>query len=282
MVRIGTSSFSSPDWVGVFYRPGTATKDFLKYYSSEFDTVELDTTYYSIPSKSTVKNWFDTTPDNFLFSAKFPRRIVHGGKGAEPDAQIILDSDSAIKDKDRFLETIGHLESKLGVLLLQFPYFSQKIFPDPDLIFERLEKFIENLPRQFKYAIEIRNPKWMNSKFARLCAKFAVTPVMVDHSWMPHGDQLDDEFHVNDSGINYIRLLGDRKKIEALTSTWDKEVIDRSDNLRRWAKLLEKMTARGQTSFVYINNHYAGHAPATARRLKQLCQEIISGGNEND
>src|SRR5206468_3839445 len=77
LVRFGTSSFSSEDWVGPFYPPGTAPGDFLRHYAHAFDTVEVDATYYAVPSARTVDGWVAKTPEGFLLAAKFPRSIVH-------------------------------------------------------------------------------------------------------------------------------------------------------------------------------------------------------------
>ncbi len=276
-IRIGTSSFSSRDWVGPFYPPGTGERDFLTFYSSVFDTVEIDSTYYAIPSKRTVGKWVDSTPDDFIISVKFPRSIVHGGKGSKPDQNEILIGDSAKSECDRFLDSIELLGSRLGLILLQFPFFSAEIFPASEMFFDRLENFLENLPSRFHYAIEIRNRRWLDSRFVGLCRKFEAVPVMVDQAWMPHGDELPEIFQPPLGQNGYIRLLGDRKRIESITSSWDKEVIDQSDRLQRWAILLAEMAARGLSNFVYINNHYAGHAPATAKRLQRLYDDIVSG-----
>jgi len=89
-LHIGTSSFSEEDWVGPFYPEKTQPRDFLKYYATRYDTVEIDATYYAIPSEHTVDGWNQKTPDGFLFAAKFPRSIVHCGTGARPRGDLVL------------------------------------------------------------------------------------------------------------------------------------------------------------------------------------------------
>src|SRR5204862_5938110 len=89
LVRFGTSSFSSGDWVETFYPPGTLPRDFLRFYATEFDTVEVDSTYYAVPAPRVVDGWAEKTPDSFLLSAKFPRSVVHGGEEARPDPSKI-------------------------------------------------------------------------------------------------------------------------------------------------------------------------------------------------
>ena len=87
-VRFGTSSFSSEDWVGPFYPAGTPAGAMLTHYAQVFDTVEVDSTWYALPSQRVVDGWAEKTPEGFLLSAKFPRSIVHGGAGARPDARL--------------------------------------------------------------------------------------------------------------------------------------------------------------------------------------------------
>ena len=277
LVHFGTSSFSSRDWVGSFYPKGAKAMDFLKYYARHFDIVEVDSTYYSIPSEYTVDGWLEKTPLNFKISAKFPRSIVHAGKDKKPDAQRILDRDATYPDRDRFLETMQRLGDSLGPLLIQFPYFSKKVFSYRDVFVERLDRFLADLPREFKYAVEIRNRHWLKKDFAELCRKHNVALVLADQAWMPHGDQVMEWFDPVTSGFSYIRLLGNRREIEELTRTWEKEVLDRSELLERWAEVLKRLAERSIETYVFANNHYAGHAPSTAKKLRELFFNLVNG-----
>lgn len=279
LVRFGTSSFSSPDWVGPFYPVGTKPDEYLRHYATQFDTVEVDATYYSLPTERMVDRWIGETPESFLISAKFPRAIVHAGKDAKPDASKILMPDATYDIRDRFLEVMARLQGRLGSLLIQFPYLSRREFPDSMIFFERLNRFLADLPGNYRYAVEVRNRSWLNKELAGICRSHRVSLALVDHAWMPHGDEVVAKFDLVTANPVYIRLLGDRKKIEVITSSWDKEVVDQSDRLQRWAKLLFDFAARQIPILVYINNHYAGHAPATLRRLREmLLQEIESRG----
>lgn len=270
LVRFGTSSFSSGDWVGPFYPDGTPPSDFLRYYATEFDTVEIDATYYAIPSAATVDGWAEKTPEHFLIAAKFPRSIVHGGEGSRPDPETVLDSDSARRNCDRFLEVIGRLGPRLGPLVLQFPYFAKAIFPSSKPFMERLDRFLENLPQGFRYAVEIRNGRWLTADFVALCRRHEAAVVLVDQGWMPMPDELAEKFDPISADFAYIRLLGDRREIEAITKSWEREVIDRGEKLQRWANYLAGLADLAIPTLVYINNHYAGHAPATVRRLQEM------------
>lgn len=284
LIRFGTSSFSSRDWVGSFYPPGTRPRDYLPIYARRFDTVEIDATYYAVPTEQTVKGWARKTPGGFLISTKFPKDIVHGGTGRNPDPRKVLDPDFSYPLRDEFLGVMKHLGPRLGPLLIQFPFFNEGVFGSAGGFFDRLDRFLEDLPREgFSYAIEIRNPGWMGQEFADLCRKHRVTMVLVDQAWMQHADDLEKRFDpVTTPDLCYIRLLGDREVIEQITTTWEKEVLDRGDRLSRWAAFLLRMLEREVPTLVYVNNHYAGHAPATLERLRTQFRELAEGkGNRH-
>jgi uncharacterized protein YecE (DUF72 family) len=269
-LHFGTSSFSSTDWVGPFYPEGTKPAGFLKYYSGVFRSVEIDSTYYAVPSENTINGWRDKIPDNFIIAAKFPRSIVHAGKGSQPDTRHLLNPDLTYKRRDRFINLLSRLGKNLGPLLLQFPYFSKSAFAHKEIFFELLDRFLNDLPADFKYAVEIRNRHWLNKGFNDLCLKHKAALVMADQAWMPHGDEIGEIFDPVTADFSYIRLLGDRRKIEAITMKWEREVIDHTDRLKRWAEVLNRLAEREVETFIYANNHYAGHAPATVRRLQEL------------
>lgn len=275
-IRLGTSSFSESDWVGPFYPPGTKPADFLAYYATRYSTVEVDATYYAIPSRRTVEGWSKKISNDFILSAKFPRSIVHGGEGARPDSKIVLVPDATYNDRDRFLEVMSLMGKRLGPLVLQFPYFAKAVFASSKDFMERLDRFLDDLPNGFRYAVEIRNRNWLTKSFIDILKRHNAALVLVDQAWMPHGDELAGKYDILTSDYVYIRLLGDRKEIEAVTKKWDREVIDRADRMQRWADLIAKLIEREVETLIYINNHYAGYAPATADRLHDMILEKIA------
>lgn len=276
LVRLGTSSFSSKDWIGSFYPVGTPPAGFLELYAQQLDAVEVDSTYYGLPRPSVVDGWARKTPEGFLLTAKFPRSIVHGGQGAKPDGRLVLAPDATYEDRDQFLASMRRLGPRLGPLVLQFPYFNRQVFPSAGPFLERLDAFLADLPRDgLRYAVEVRNKSWVTQKLLDILARHDVSFVLVDQAWMPHGDELAEAFDVVTAPPVYIRLLGDRNAIEAITKTWDKEVIDHADRLERWARLVVGFMKRGIKSLVFVNNHYAGHAPTTVRRLKAAIEKQL-------
>lgn len=270
-VRWGTSSFSSEDWVGPFYPPGTEAGAMLSHYARVFDTVEVDSTWYALPAARTVDGWAEKTPEGFLLCAKFPRSIVHGGSGPRPDARLVLEPDATYEVRDTFLERMRRLGPRLGPLVLQFPYFNREAFPSAGPFLERLDRFLRDLPRSgLTYGVEVRNKAWVTPALREVLARHGTLLVLVDQAWMPHGDEVEARMDPVTGPLCYVRLLGDREAIEKVTTTWGREVVDQGPRLERWARLLVRLMDRGVTSLVYANNHYAGHGPATARRLRDL------------
>jgi uncharacterized protein YecE (DUF72 family) len=271
-LRIGTSAFTAAGWSGSFYPPDLKPKDYLPFYATKFSSVEIDSTYYATPSPSTVRAWYDKTPDGFLFSAKVPQVVTHD--------KVLVDCEPEFGE---FLGAMKLLGEKLGPILLQFPYFNEADLP-ASVFISRLRAFLQRLKGRLtgedvRFAVEIRNNTWLNQEFAGLLREHHVALVLQDQGWMRRPHEL--AFDYLTAGFTYVRLLGDRKGIERQTKIWDKIIVDRSTELRSWVDLCHATVRRGVAAFVYVNNHYAGHAPATVAQFLRLWNATMTGGNED-
>jgi len=140
---LGTMGFSYKDWEGVFYPSNMPPKNYLRHYSKYFNAVEIDSTFYGTPRLGTVLGWKDSTPFDFTFCLKTPRRITHelGLKDARAEMQT-------------FLATAASLDEKLGVILIQLP---------PAYTYDRfpiLAEFLMMLPVDVRFAVEFRHQSW--------------------------------------------------------------------------------------------------------------------------
>jgi len=266
----GTSSWSTPGWVGPFYPDGTAPADFLEHYATQFPTVEADVTYYRVPDARMADAWKRRTPDGFKLAAKFPRSIVHAGQGKQPDASRLLVPSFVQADTERFLGAMQRLGDRCGPLVLQFPYFNRTAFADRGPFLERLDAYLGQLPGGFRYAVELRNKGWVDAALLTLLAGHRTAFVLVEMSYMPHPADLAERLDLVTTDFLYARLIGDREAVEARTEAFDQVVVDRTAALERWADLLARLTPRVETVYAFANNHYAGHGPATIRQLKAL------------
>ena len=150
-IRLGTSAFTAAGWEQAFYPAGMKAADYLSYYATKFNTVEVDSTFYRTPSGATVSGWERKTPTGFLLAAKIPQIITH--------ESVLQDCD---EDLSHFLETMDLMGDKLGPLLLQFGYFNRTVFRSGGDFLARLEPFLKKLPNGYKFAVEIRNKNWLS------------------------------------------------------------------------------------------------------------------------
>jgi uncharacterized protein YecE (DUF72 family) len=265
-LRLGTSSWSSQDWVGVFYPPGTTSADFISEYAKHFDTVEVDSTFYRIPPAAMVRNWRARTSPGFLIAAKFPQVITH--------EKVLVDCAPELSE---FLKTMDLLGDKLGPLLLQFPYFNKQAFPLAQDFLARLSKFLDQLPRGPAYSVELRNKYWINDRLLDLLRSRNISLALIDHPWMAPVDQLFAKQDVVTADFAYLRWLGDRKGIEDKTKHWDKVIIDRTHEMETWIPIIRRLLKRGIRILGYFNNHYAGFAPGSIRLFYEVWERMGAG-----
>ena len=257
-ILLGTSAFTATGWEGSFYPPGMQPRDSLSYYATQFATVEVDSTFYGCPSPRTVNNWAARTPEGFIFSVKVPQVITH--------EKVLVDCDSEFEE---FVKAMDILGPKLGAMVFQFPFFAPWKFLKQEDFLVVLTPFLNKLPRDHKFAVEIRNGNWLDAKFADVLRECNVALALTDTSFVPRPWEMKNNFDLITADFTYVRWLGDRKEIEEQTKTWDKAIVDRREDLMNWVELFRKFVARNLKIFAYANNHYAGHGPAT---VKQFCQ----------
>jgi uncharacterized protein YecE (DUF72 family) len=255
-ILLGTSAFTAAGWEGSFYPRGMQSRDFLYYYSTQFATVEVDSTFYGCPSASTVNNWAARTPEDFIFSVKVPQVITH--------EKALVNCDSEFEE---FVKTMDILGPKLGPMVFQFPSFDRWKFPKQDNFLAVLIPFLKKLPADHKFVVEIRNKNWLDARFADVLREHNVALALTDTSFVPRPWEMKEKIDLVTADFIYVRLLGDRKGIEAVTKTWDKVVVDRSGDIQDWVKFLRPIVRKGEKLFVYCNNHYAGHGPATVKQF---------------
>jgi uncharacterized protein YecE (DUF72 family) len=208
----------------------------LAYYYERFDTVELNNTFYRLPTKSALENWRDSTPAGFCFAAKGSRFLTHMKKLKDPEQGL-----------GRFFDAVDLLQQKLGPILFQLP-------PYWELDLDRLAHFLKALPRHHRYAFEFRNPTWNVRELYDLLALHNTGYCIFDLA----GFQSPIEVTTD---LVYIRLHGPGGKYQgsysdAALGTW-------RSRIRKWQK-------ERRTVYVYFDNDQEGHAARNALRLKEL------------
>jgi len=260
-ILLGTSAFTAAGWEGSFYPSGMKSQDFLSYYATQFATVEVDSTFYGCPSARTVNNWAARTPEDFIFSVKIPQVVTH--------EKALVDCDSEFEE---FVKTMDILGPKLGPMVFQFPSFDRWKFPKQESFLAVLIPFLNKLPADHKFVVEIRNKNWLDVRFVDVLREHNVALALTDTSFMPRPWELKQKFDLVTADFAYVRWLGDRKGIEKQTTTWDKTIIDRTSDLKNWVEVFKSLVSNTKVLKIFAssNNHYAGHGPATAKLFMDL------------
>ena len=240
--RLGTMGFSYKDWRDVFYPRSARPGDYLGLYAKQFDLVELDTTFHAVPPPERVAAWAATVPDHFTFTAKVPKAISHE-PGLDDKAELFAD----------FARCLAPLGPKLGLALLQFPPTTGTEVVGP------LHRLLDRIGRLLPLAVEVRHPSWFGGRHLPALHERGVTVVANDY--------LDRAQPIlGPSHRLYVRLIGEHYRFP----TKDHEQYDVQDSLAWWVDQILAKGAPNATVYVTVNNDYAGHSPATIRRLRQL------------
>lgn len=247
-IYVGSSGWSYSSWKGPFYPIDLDNSEWLNYYSHVFDFVEIDSSFYRIPTAFTVKNWLKKTPDNFRFTAKFPKVITHDKrlKNVENELEI-------------FFSQIDPLQDKTSALLIQLP-------PSLGIVegLEALREFVPELDNRFRYAVEVRNNSWFQDLAYSFFANNNICMVWSQLAGLRTPPVITTDFL-------YVRFIGDRRIGE---EDFGRIQIDRIAEMQYWSdkvkQITENVADRVELAIVAANNHYAGFGPGTANVFRRL------------
>ena len=168
----GTSGYSYPAWRGAFYPEGLAPADMLPYYAERLPAVEINNTFYRLPSVKVVTGWREATPAGFRFVIKASRRITHQAK--------LVDVEDVCS---HLASTVAHLEDQLGCVLFQLPPYLRKDA-------ERLDAFLAGWPRELPTAVEFRHASWFDAEVAAILQRHGAALAVADGGKLPVPEQL--------------------------------------------------------------------------------------------
>lgn len=234
-IYIGTSGWSYKHWRGTFYPESLKIKSEFDYYSTRFDTVELNNTFYRLPKPETVLEWRDKARADFVYVVKASRFITHMKKLHDPNVSSAL-----------FFERIEPLQSKIGAILFQLP-------PQMSCNYALLENFLPELPTPYRYVFEFRNPDWYRNEIFSLLRRHNCAFCIYELA----GHRSPIEATAN---FMYVRLHGPGEKYQGSYS---------EDTLQIWADRCKKWLETKDV-FIYFDNDEKGYAPFNAMRLKEL------------
>lgn len=256
MIRLGTSSWQFEGWQGVFYPEGLPKDQQLVYYAKQFDTVEVNTSFYGLPRPSTLVKWIESTPDGFQFCLKAPRAITH-------DKRLI----NAQEETMQFLEVLRSLGDAAAPAFLQFPpNFSRQMNG------KTLATYLDWLAGELKgvrMGVEVRAKDLMTPAFATFLAERGFCMVLIDR--LDSVDLFEAWYALLSEHkaptFSMIRWIGDDRN----GPQGDRELsAPQDERLALWAERMIQLNDAGAEIYGYMHNPYEGHSPASVRRMQTL------------
>ena len=236
LIHIGTSGWHYDHWRGPFYPEDLAPGEFLKFYQEKFQTVEINNSFYRLPSEKALIDWRENVPPGFIFAVKGSRYITHMKKLLDPEKSLAP-----------LMERVPLLEDRLGPILFQLP-------PRWHFNAERLRDFLTALPRGYRYALEFRDPSWLNHEACRLLREHRAAFCMYEFAGRVSPKEVTADFV-------YIRLHGPGG---AYQGRYQREP------LAAWAADISAWSAQGKEVFCYFDNDEAGFAALNALELQEM------------
>jgi len=234
IARIGCSGWQYRHWRGSFYPVDLPVRQWFAHYASQFDTVELNNTFYRLPDAHTFEAWRENAPTGFLYALKASRFLTHMKKLKEP-----------VEPLHRFFDRAGSLGSTLGPVLYQLP-------TGWSVDSQRLTVFLRALPKGPRHAIEFRDRSWYRRDIFALLERHRVALCLHDMSGSATG-------RLEVGPFIYVRFHGPQR----YSGRYD----DRT--LNGWADWINLRLSEGRPVFAYFNNDAGGHAPRDAERLRR-------------
>jgi uncharacterized protein YecE (DUF72 family) len=252
VARVGCSGWHYASWAGTFYDAALPKARWLETYSREFDTVELNNSFYRLPTALQFRRWRDAVPRGFLFAVKASRFLTHLKRLRDPEQPLHL-----------LMTRASELQSTLGPILYQLP---PRWVPDE----ERLRTFLEALPRRLttprarvrltlRHVLEFRDPRGYDELFLDLLRERDVTMCVHDMRESASPRALTNR-------LVYVRFHGYGVRYGGSYPT---------RTLKSWAAWLKELLQDGIDAFAYFNNDADGHAVSDARRLRDMLSAWI-------
>lgn len=277
-LSIGTCSWKFPSWNGLVYS-SPEPPSYLAEYAGKYQTVEIDQWFWSLfgtdtirlPDPGDVARYLGDVGEKFRFALKAPNSVTltHLYRQASRDAGKENPHFLSPELMRRFLERVAPMRGRVSSLMLQFEYLNKQKMSGFSELISRLDAFFQEVPRDWPWAVEIRNPNYLKRPYFQFLKDRGVSHVFAHGYYMPPAYETYGALREEVTGSTVIRLLGwDRKGIEETTKKrWDSVVDPRDEELDRIAWMVGDLLSRGVDVAVYVNNHFEGSAPKTIERL---------------
>ncbi len=242
-IHIGTSGWVYPHWKGLFYPVGYPQRRWLEYYAGQFDTTEINASFYRLPTQETVDKWQKTAGKGFHFCPKISRYITHAKKLNDPEQSV-----------PRFFDVFGTIARSSGPVLIQLPavlgFNEQKA--------AHFFSYLNSHYGDFKFSLEARHPGWTEREAIKLLKKYKIGWVIAESGKRFSSGELITARHI------YLRFHGPDGYY---ATSYSKEA------LKAYARMCLSWKEDGYAVWVFFNNDLHGFAIENARTLKEMVGE---------
>lgn len=256
-IRLGACAWNLPEWRGGFYPPDLPEDRWLNFYARYFPAVEVECPPSGAPTAETVQHWVESTPASFRFACKLPREITHACRLRDCSSEL-----------NRFLRAVEPLGAKLPVIVVQLP----RTFEPKDGK-AALRSFLEQLPRDYRFAIEFRHAGWHKPQIIHLLEKHRVCWVWADTTPLNERNLAPFELWPNTTDFLYLRFLGDYTTKYSTAGErvhqYGKLLWKREAALESWTLKIERHLQESRSVWGFVSDHFEGFAPETCQRLAQ-------------
>ncbi len=284
-LRIGTCSWKYESWRGLVYSDKPKII-FLQEYAQRYNTVEVDQWFWSLfgekkinlPEFHHVEAYKKSVGDKFIFTVKNPNSLTLTHFYRKSKKEELKPNPHFLSEEltNEYLKTLEPLKQNLGPLMFQFEYLNKQKMKSQQDFQIQFGNYVDKLNRDYQWAVEIRNPNYLNKAYFEFLQDYKLIPVFLQGYYMPSIIDLIPKFmdYLNDTIV--IRLHGpDRKGIEKRTGgKWNERLEPRDDELKRLVEIFAKVLDRDIDIYLNINNHYEGSAPLTINRIRELLKTI--------
>ena len=281
MFRLGTCSWKYDSWRGIIYS-GQDKINYLEEYSTHFNTVEIDQWFWSLflpnkvvlPQKSVVKEYKNSVPKDFKFTIKVPNSITLTHFYNKSNDEELKRNPHFLSNElfNDFLESIEPIVEQTSCLMFQFEYLNKNKMSSMNDFMEKFQIFHSVFPAGIPaIGIEVRNPNYLTKSYFEFLNRLNIYHVFLQGYYMPSIFDVYKKFGNYIRDLSVIRLNGeDRQGIEKLSGeNWSKIYIDRTEQLKQAALLINELTSKKVEVYLNINNHFEGSAPLTIERIKK-------------
>lgn len=286
-LRVGTCGWKYESWRGLVYTDKPEI-NFLKEYSECYDAVEVQQWYFSLhgsnkvvlPKPEIVTTYKNSVHKDFKFSIKIPNSITLTHLNHSENEEELIPNTHFLSNNllEEFLQTIKPLRHNLGALIFQFEYLSKQKMKSQFELHGLLREFIAKLPAGFRFAVETRNPTYLNEDYFLFLRDSKISPVFLQGYDMPDIFDLHKRYkdYIKDYAV--VRLQGeDKKGIETKSGgEWNKIISPKDEELIRLVEMINELLERNIDVYLSVNNHYEGSAPITIARIQKLMRGLNS------